>query len=63
METSEYKTAKTRAESDAVKTKTMSLGAVRCARDTGRVVTARLGLTPERVWELTAHMRRTGGEA
>lgn len=61
METCEYKTAKTRAESDTVKTKTMSLGAVRCARDTGRVVTARLGLRPADAATRSRRKRKEGG--
>ena len=58
---SEYETIRSTYESQAIAAKVMSLDQVRHARDFGVELLHHLGLTPERVWELTNPMRLTIG--
>ena len=60
----EYEQVRSHAESAAVKEGAMTLNQIRQARYMRTSITARCGLTPERVWQRTRHMRVkvNGGE-
>ena len=61
----EYERVRSHAESDAIKAESMTAATIRHARQVGVAILHGLGLTPERVWELTRGMRRVenGGAA
>ena len=54
----EYERVRMRAEEEALAEGGITKANMAHARRTGRLLCASVGLTPERVWNLTRHMRK-----
>lgn len=56
----EYEEVRSLAEAEAVACHAMSMEQILAARDVGALVLRSVGLSRERVWDLTRDMRRLG---
>ena len=56
----EYEEVRSRAEAEAVACHAMTMDQINAARDMGASVLRSVGLSRERVWNLTRDMRRLG---